>query len=94
MKVRGLPQYKILRELKLDSRVIGKLRHKHNRPLKHNNSYVLDRVIYCEMIEQGKATPKEVSKMSGYSLSSVYSWLKTFKENKGNMVTKSVVYKG
>ena len=94
MEIQNKHQYEVLRDLKLDSRVIGKLRHKHNRQLKHRNSYVIDRITYCVMIEQGRVTPKEVSEMSGYSLTSVYSWLNAFRNSKENMLYKSVVYKG
>lgn len=87
-------QYEILRELGLDSRVIGLLRHKHNRQLKRNNSYVFDRYVYCKLIDEEGYTIKEISILSGYSTSSVRGWYSLYKREGIKMLSKSVVYKG
>ena len=73
-------QFEVLRELAIDSRYIGMLRHKLGRQLRVNNSSLFDRVYFCTCISEGIYTAKDVSKITGYSLPTIYKWLKTYKE--------------
>ena len=80
-------QYQVLRELALDSRVIGKYRHQLGRQLKTKTSSLEERVFYCKKILNGCYTIEQVAEITGYNKRTIAIWLEDYAKY-GENITK------